>query len=75
MFLKLIDMEFEKNRQEVNEKRKEIANSMWGDVSESWIDDKYIKEKYPNQKILNYDYTKLQKELVDLFIKINNEDN
>lgn len=75
MFLKLIDMEFEKNRQEVNEKRKEIANSIWGEVSECWIDDKHVKEKYPNQKILNYDYTKLQKELVDLFIKINNEDN
>lgn len=74
MFLKLIDMEFEKNIQEVDGKRKEIADSMWGDVSESWIDDKHIKEKYPNQKILNYDYTKLQKELVDLFIKLNHDE-
>ncbi len=70
MFNKVIVSEFEKNRQEVENIRNEMSKSIWGEMTSEWIEDKIIHQKYPKQKILHEQYIQLQKQLLDLFIKI-----
>ncbi|MEA5012910.1 MAG: hypothetical protein VB100_14450 [Angelakisella sp.] len=72
MFYNIIDAEYEKNRQQIEEKRKEIVNQLdeWGD-SNKWVSDKEVREKYPNMRMLHENYVELQKQLVDTFIKLN----